>query len=75
MAVQRGDGRLLALIKDTRAGGCCVLMATPHKAAQKLTPKQTLFVAEYLVDHNGKQAAIRAGYAPRSAEMQASRLC
>ena len=43
-------------------------------AAATLTPKQTLFVAEYLVDQNGKQAAIRAGYAPRSAEMQASRL-
>ena len=43
-------------------------------ATATLTPKQALFVAEYLVDRNGKQAAIRAGYSPRSAEMQASRL-
>jgi phage terminase small subunit len=39
-----------------------------------LTPKQTRFVEEYLVDLNGKQAAIRAGYSPRAAEVQASRL-
>ena len=41
---------------------------------KKLTLKQARFVREYLIDHNGKQAAIRANYAPRSAEMQASRL-
>jgi phage terminase small subunit len=39
-----------------------------------LTPKQQRFVAEYLVDLNGKQAAIRAGYSPKTAEVQASRL-
>ena len=39
-----------------------------------LTPKQTRFVEEYLVDLNGKQAGIRAGYAPASAEVQPSRL-
>ena len=38
------------------------------------TPKQTRFVEEYLVDLNGKQAAIRAGYRPKTAEVQASRL-
>lgn len=32
-----------------------------------LTPKQTAFVREYLVDMNATQAAIRAGYSPRSA--------
>lgn len=32
------------------------------------------FIDEYMVDLNGKQAAIRAGYAVRSAEMTASRL-
>lgn len=40
----------------------------------ELTPRQDDFVREYLIDRNGKQAAIRAGYAPASAEMQASRL-
>src|SRR5215469_1569992 len=39
-----------------------------------LTPKQSRFVEEYLVDLNGKQAAIRAGYSPKTAEVQASRL-
>lgn len=40
----------------------------------KLTPKQQLFVEEYLIDLNGKQAAIRAGYSPKTAEVQASQL-
>lgn len=39
-----------------------------------LTPKQDTFVREYLVDLNGKQAAIRAGYSPKSAEVTASKL-
>lgn len=34
---------------------------------RKLTPKQTAFVAEYLVDLNATQAAIRAGYSVKSA--------
>ena len=42
-------------------------------ATATLTPKQTRFVAEYLVDQNGKQAAIRAGCSPRSAEVTASK--
>jgi phage terminase small subunit len=37
----------------------------------KLNPKQTAFVREYLVDHNGTQAAIRAGYSKRTAGSQA----
>ncbi len=40
----------------------------------KLSPRQQLFADEYLVDLNGKQAAIRAGYSPKTAEVQASRL-
>jgi phage terminase small subunit len=40
----------------------------------KLTPRQDAFVREYLVDLNGKQAAIRAGYSERSAESTASAL-
>lgn len=39
-----------------------------------LTSKQQRFVDEYLVDLNGKQAAIRTGYSPAAAEVQASRL-
>lgn len=41
---------------------------------ETLTPKQKRFVLEYLKDSNGKQSAIRAGYAPKSAEVQASEL-
>lgn len=33
----------------------------------KLTPKQEIFCKEYLIDLNATQAAIRAGYSPRSA--------
>jgi phage terminase small subunit len=39
-----------------------------------LTPKQARFVEEYALDHNGTQAAVRAGYAPGSARVSASRL-
>lgn len=39
-----------------------------------VTPKQERFCNEYLVDLNGTQAAIRAGYAVNSANEQASRL-
>lgn len=37
-----------------------------------LTHRQQLFVHEYCVDRNGTQAAIRAGYSPKGAEVQAS---
>lgn len=36
-----------------------------------LTPKQRCFVEEYLKDLNQTQAAIRAGYSPRSAKQHA----
>jgi phage terminase small subunit len=39
-----------------------------------ITPKQRLFVQEYLIDLNATQAAIRAGYAPDSAHVQGPRL-
>jgi len=41
---------------------------------KKHKPSWVLFCREYLKDRNGKQAAVRAHYSPRSAEMQASRL-
>lgn len=37
-----------------------------------LTNKQLAFCREYVIDSNGKQAAIRAGYKPDNAEVQAS---
>ncbi|MDR1947608.1 MAG: terminase small subunit [Desulfovibrio sp.] len=44
------------------------------RKARKLTHMQRLFVAEYLVDLNATQAAIRAGYSARTANEQAARL-
>jgi phage terminase small subunit len=40
----------------------------------KLTPRQQRFIAEYVKDLNGTQAAIRAGYSERSAAEQAYQL-
>lgn len=39
-----------------------------------LSPKQARFVAEYLVDLNATQAAVRAGYSPKTANEQGARL-
>lgn len=40
----------------------------------KLTAKQERFCREYVIDSNGKRAAMRAGYSENTAESQASRL-
>ena len=42
--------------------------------ARKLTDKQKKFVEEYLIDLNATQSAIRAGYSPKTANEQGSRL-
>ncbi len=39
-----------------------------------LNPKQARFISEYPKDCNGTQAAIRAGYSPKTAQEQSSRL-
>lgn len=39
-----------------------------------MTKKREAFVAEYLIDLNATQAAIRAGYSPDTAQEQGSRL-
>jgi phage terminase small subunit len=39
-----------------------------------LDPKRRRFVEEYRVDWNAKQAVIRAGYSPKTAEVQGSQL-
>lgn len=43
-------------------------------AMPKLTPRQERFVTEYLVDLNGKQAALRTGYGPVGAQQHAARM-
>ena len=42
--------------------------------AAKLTAKQQQFIAEYLIDLNASAAAVRAGYAKKSAEVEGHRL-
>jgi phage terminase small subunit len=44
------------------------------KVRATLTPKQSLFVKEYLIDLNATQAATRAGYSARTANEQGARL-
>jgi len=39
-----------------------------------MTPSEEMFVKEYLIDLNATRACIRAGYNPRSARTQGSRL-
>lgn len=47
---------------------------TPAVRNRPLTEMQKLFAIEYPKDFNGKAAAIRAGYAPKNAEITASKL-
>lgn len=44
------------------------------KGVVELTPRQSRFVDEYLLEPNGRKAAIAAGYAPASADVTASKL-
>ena len=54
--------------------GCSAFihMSDSSTAERPLTARQTAFVSEYLIDLNGTQAAIRAGYSPTSAAEVAS---
>jgi len=45
-----------------------------YRRRNKLTPRETRFVCEYLIDRSATQAAIRAGYSPRSAKTTGPRL-
>ncbi len=44
------------------------------RSGSSLTARQARFVKEYLVDLNGTQAAIRAGYSEKTAQQTSSRL-
>ena len=50
-------------------------MATDNQQLNSnMTPKQAAFVMEYMIDRNATQAAIRAGYSPKTANEQGCRL-
>jgi phage terminase small subunit len=49
-------------------------MKSRQKVEGDLTDQQIRFCEEYIIDFNGTQAAIRAGYSKKTATMQASRL-
>lgn len=58
--------------RPTRGG--FVVSKSLGKAVCDVTEKQKRFVAEYLIDLNATQAAIRAGYSPKTANEQGARL-
>lgn len=45
-----------------------------ENGAKPLNRRARRFITEYLIDHNGTQAAIRAGYAPSGARALASKM-
>jgi phage terminase small subunit len=49
-------------------------LSKPRSTSKNLSNRQMIFCREYVLDRNGKMAAIRAGYAPDSAEITASKL-
>lgn len=57
-----------------KAQGKTAAAKQESKQSRPLTAQQQLFVDEYIIDLNGTQAAIRAGYAESSARATASRL-
>lgn len=63
---------LLSFLLSVRAGVFYCRKAVT--TVPSITPKQERFCQEYIVDYNGAQAAVRAGYAANSARKTASRL-
>ena len=53
---------------------CVAVASKGANPKAKLNPRQRQFVAEYLKDKNATQAAIRAGYAAKDADVQGPRL-
>lgn len=68
----KGSHILLSFLLPVRAGVFYCRKAV--NTVPSITPKQERFCQEYIVDYNGAQAAVRAGYAANSARKTASRL-
>lgn len=62
----------MTLTKPSRS--CTASESLGPRLESSLTPRQLRFVAEYLIDQNATQAAIRAGYSKGTAKQQGSRL-
>src|SRR6185437_2064081 len=61
-------------LAQTGGEGSCAPCPSNSEGTDMLTPRQQRFVEEYLVDPNGHQAALRAGYAPRGARQTVTHL-
>ena len=80
----KGSHIILSFLLSVRAGGIFNIPPPQHggvfycrkavTTVPSITPKQERFCQEYIVDYNGTQAAVRAGYAANSARKTASRL-
>ena len=55
------------LFSSARSAGTELDFMGKTHTVQELTDKQVRFVEEYLVDFNATQAALRAGYSPKTA--------
>lgn len=71
--VKTPAGKKPAPRKSSRSKNLATAEAGEAESAA-LTPRQQRFVEEYLLDLNGTQAAIRAGYSAHTANEQAARL-
>lgn len=63
--------------KTGKTGASKSILVKPRASAASQKPLSSLqqaFILEYLKDLNGARAAIRAGYSPKSAQEQSSRL-
>jgi len=67
----KAQSRTRTSAKGSLPGAAVTLRSPPTHAPSGLRSKQERFCLEYVLDHNGKQAAIRAGYSEGSAAEQA----
>ena len=61
---------LILIFPAVRMGG----FSFAQREVVRMTDKQARFCEEYMIDLNATQAAIRAGYSPKTANEQAARL-
>ena len=72
LAADRNERKMAEILR--RHGSNPLKPETSLESDSELNAKQRLFIREYMVDRNGTQAAIRAGYSAKSAGVKASEL-